>query len=344
MAKNGLRGKLKSFLADEIRAGRIRPGTQLPSRTVLAEQFGVGPHAVTFALKKLSAEDTVPLRFAPGKGVYLAEHKSGRKVLTVGLIGRFGGDPLGGLKSPTAKYYHGPILQNLVEVAGRHNCAFSAIPHTDKEPLDLDYIASFRANCLVGFQVEVRPETVQGLRQRGIPFVHAHRQSEAFTRTGVSYVDFNTPDVFRMSARLFHQHGHRRIAAIVEQPNDASWMLWRDALLLESALLEMRPLSQDYLRFLPPVFPPEDVPRELFRKELDALLDLPERPTAILCWMPEMWSGLVVEAANRRGLVLGRDLSVVGRIRAGLEAETPISAWSYDPARVGVGWSKRRWN
>ena len=336
MAKDTLATKISSFLAEEIGAGRIRPGDQLPSRTALAEKFGVAPPAVTYALKKLSGQQTVPLRFEPGRGVFLNDPASERKTTTIGLIGRFGGDPTGILSDPSAKYYHGPILQNMLLTAGRLNCAFSAIPHTDREPLDLDRIASFRPDCLVGFQVEIMPETVGALRQRGLPFVHAHRQTEAFVRTGASYVDFDVQLAFRESVLLFHRRGHRRIAAIIEQPNDSSWTVNRDAFLLEAARLGMPPVTQQYLRTIPPVYPNDDTPRRILRDHMDALLRLPEPPTAILSWTPEPWIGTVTDVVREHGLKLGLDLSVVGRVIENMEVESPISAWSYNPGAAGV--------
>jgi len=67
-----LQTQLRAQLKDWICAGRLPPGTKLPSSRRLASELGVSRNTVTLAIEQLRAEGF--LSSYPGKGVYVAEN------------------------------------------------------------------------------------------------------------------------------------------------------------------------------------------------------------------------------------------------------------------------------
>ena len=70
----------------------------------------------------------------------------------------------------------------------------------------------------------------------------------------------------------------------------------------------------------------------------DALLDRPDRPTAIFCFSDEMAMG-VIAAARRRGLQIPKDLSVVGfdDIRFAECFDPPLTTVAQPMRAIGEG-------
>jgi LacI family repressor for deo operon, udp, cdd, tsx, nupC, and nupG len=70
----------------------------------------------------------------------------------------------------------------------------------------------------------------------------------------------------------------------------------------------------------------------------EQLLDHPERPTAIFCFNDEMAIG-VIDAARQRGVLVPRDLSVVGfdDIRFARHVEPPLTTVAQPMRDIGHG-------
>ena len=58
---------IRKDLERRVSAGEWQPGEELPSRTVLAERYGVSPATVSIAVRDL--EKTGLIRIVPSKGV-----------------------------------------------------------------------------------------------------------------------------------------------------------------------------------------------------------------------------------------------------------------------------------
>lgn len=161
------------------------------------------------------------------------------------------------------------------------------------------------------YSAERDSEAVDWLARRGVPLVLVD-QAPAPGMPNVSVDD-------RSGARLAAQHlldlGHRRIGIVTAESEGPHHVLvdpdlpsghhvarqrmlgWRDAL--------------DAAGVQPAVVRSVIQPEESAYRSARVLLDLPDRPTAILCWSDVM-AHWVVRAAEDAGLDVPRDLSVIG--------------------------------
>lgn len=322
------------YLSTKIASGEFVEGDRLPSRSVLARQFGLSTAAVSIAIKKLA--DRHLLEFVPGKGVFLSAKETSPKTFTIGLIGQFashmanGGHPDG----PYAK----PIVEGIVRSAGERNCVVSVFPETREEPLDIDRIEAHGADCLICEGLDIRAETVLELRRRGLPLLLISQVHGSLQATGVSCVYYNVVGAIRRAVRLFFERGHRRIAYLFAKPGvEAKWTEWRDTFYAEAATLGLHYPYRDYCRIIP-----RDRRRfegelsESLREETVALLGLPEPPTAI--FYSFYWFGYLegaMEAVAQRGLTIGKDLSVLCKDVHGNPEEPPVSALVQQPQILG---------
>lgn len=161
------------------------------------------------------------------------------------------------------------------------------------------------------YSAERDSEAVEWLARRGLPLVLVD-QAPAPGLPNVSVDD-------RSGARAAAQHlldlGHRRIGIVTAESEGPHHVLvdpdlpsghhvarqrmlgWRDA--LDAAGVE------------PSVLRSVIQPEESAHRSAQVLLDLPDPPTAILCWSDVM-AHWVVRAAEDAGLEVPRDLSVIG--------------------------------
>ena len=72
------RARLESRLRDSIRAGRLRPGTRLPSSRALASELGVSRRLVVEVYEQLAAEGYLLARRGSGTRVSPAARRASR--------------------------------------------------------------------------------------------------------------------------------------------------------------------------------------------------------------------------------------------------------------------------
>ena len=316
--------EIEKHLTASIASGVIGYGDKLPSRSHLATQFRASPTTVSSAIQRVSKAHN--LKFVPGKGVFLLA-ESEKKTLTIGLIGAAGASSYSAAARDTNPYWRN-ILRNLMEQACEHNYALIAIPGTRAEPLDIDRIASYNINCLLSYGVRLREQTVMELRYRNIPLVLGNRGDGHLPLMGVSYVDDDTRGLFCNVVRLFHSHGHQRIACVMAQSSDDAWMSWRDAFILESAKLGLPGSYDDYILVQSRENYHNDADMEgFFSRATKALLDMPEPPTAIFYHMYTHYLQSALTVIRERGITLEKDLSVIGLGAEDREDHLPISAY-----------------
>ena len=315
--------EIEKHLAESIASGVIGYGNKLPSRSHLAAQFHASPTTVSSAIQRISKEHN--LKFIPGKGVFLLAAPE-KRVRTIGLIGA-------GVRSYNDAVhdrdpYWGSVLHSLMHQACEHDYALIAIPGTREEPLDIDRIASFDVDCLLSYGVRLREQTVMELRHRNIPLVLGNRGDGRLPLLGASYVDYDNVGLFRDAVRLFHSHGHRRIACVMTQPSDNAAGDWQDAFALESAKLGLQGPYNDNIQVQDRGDHHNVVDlEEFFLRKTRALLDMPEPPTAILYHTYTHYLRLVLSVLGERGITLGKDLSIIGLGTEDREDQLPISAY-----------------
>jgi len=314
--------KIEKHLAASIASGAIGYGDRFPSRSDLAEQFKTSLTTVSNAFQRLSKEHN--LKYVTGKGVYLTEKTSEKKLLTIGLIG---GGARSGQQHPNDPYM-GTVAHSLIMYAGDHNYALLAIPQTSEEPLDIDRIEDFGVDCLISHGVPLCKQTVLEFRRRGIPLVLGHRGSGNLPLLGASYVDYDNRGLYGQAVRQFHDCGHQRIACVMAQSSDDAWTSWCDAFVLEATKCGLYYPYDDYIRVLKrDASHTETDMADFFRRETLALLDMPAPPPAIFYHMYTPLLESALAAIAERGLVVGKDISVIGLAAEGREALSPISIY-----------------
>jgi LacI family transcriptional regulator len=141
---------------------------------------------------------------------------------------------------------------------------------------------------------------MEELEQRGVPYVRISPGTEHDRSSSVSMDDVQAAD--DMTTHLISL-GHRRIGFIVGHPNHTASDL--------RLFGYRRALDRAGLSFEPKFVRPGAFDFTSGEAAADALLDLPNRPTAIFASNDDMAAG-VLTVAHRRGLAVPADLSVAG--------------------------------
>ena len=304
---------VREHLADRIRAGEFRSGDRLPSRSVLARQFGVSLGTVSLALRRLAKSHD--LEFAAGRGVFLAREDAPREVLTIGLIGRYASQAA---RDPSAvstrqHTYWAPIFQSIVDCSARQRHSVVLIPDTAQEPLDLDWILSHGPKCLVSHGIDLSREAVLEIKRRGVPLCLGRRPNDHTLGIGVSYVDYDWVGGLLQAMGIFAERGRRRVACIAEPTIEGACERWRSAFFSEAARLDLESGGMGYCR-LDPFKASRATPeahQAFLRDQVVELMDLPRPPEAIFCSAFEETMDLALEALDTRGVEVGVDLDLI---------------------------------
>ena len=207
------------------------------------------------------------------------------------------------------------------------------IPQTDQEPLDVDRIMAHNPNLIISVGVQLRPETVYEFRRRGVQLLLGNRHLDSL---GVSYVDFDTEGDFRRMVRIFHDRGHRRIGAILQEmriPEIQNHCF--EAFCSELAMRDCVYPYRQYWRSFPRsegVSHSHEELRARGHAEMEAFLELPEPPTAIYSRIGTVLEG-AEQALRERGLAVGRDVSFLGESNG--EESLPWSLFQVPQEEMG---------
>ena len=327
-------GRILEHLAYHIASGTIKEGDRLPSRSVLAEQFGVARCTVSLALRRLATR--YPLDFQAGKGVFLSGKKENKRPFTIGMIGPYASEIACEKSMARSRGYWSAIVNSIMLSCEKHRHALLFVPDTAREPLDIDRIESLGVDCLISHGILLARETALELRRRGQPLLLGNRGDGSLPSLGFSYVDYGVVDMFRQTARMLCQEGHKRIAYVMVQPSDKAWKTWRDAFRWEAAECGIGVPPEAYCRMVPrDIWTQEEGVREAFRKETAALLDLPEPPTGILFHLETYMVDGALAVIRSRGLELEKDISVVALALPGNEKDAEFGVFVEDAKALG---------
>ena len=166
---------------------------------------------------------------------------------------------------------------------------------------------------------------VEMLRGAEVPFVLFGQHG---TTDGCAWFDIDGATAFKQTADLLVQRGHRRIAYVGGSPEYA-YNGERLGGLRAGLAAHGIPLPDAYII-------QSALNRDEGRKATELLLDLPAPPTAIAFALDRAALG-AYRAAGARGLVIGRDLSVVAYDGdpEGAFAEPPLTSWAVDWGAAG---------
>jgi DNA-binding LacI/PurR family transcriptional regulator len=193
------------------------------------------------------------------------------------------------------------FMAQAAEEAGYHILTFTC-SKDDPVPVYAELIKSHRVDAFVLSGTNLNDERIAFLLEKGFPFVSFGRSNPEWQ---FSYVDTDAYAGTQEATQYLIQLGHRRIAFVgwPEGSLTGDFRIdgYRDA--MTSAGLPVNPLWLSR----------GTQAAETGRVALARWLEMPpeQRPTAILCVTDLVAMGVMVEA-RERGLVVGRDLSVIG--------------------------------
>ncbi len=190
-------------------------------------------------------------------------------------------------------------LARAAEAAGYHILTFT-YPIEDPIPVYDELIRTGRVDAFVIGSTTYEDTRVKFLKEQGFPFVSFGRSNNDW--------DFNWVDVdgqrgIAEGVAYLVGLGHRNIAAVVWEAGSLTGD-YRYAGYLEG-------LQQAGIPFNPDYVVRGEHSDTTGCQAVDTLLSLPEPPTAIVAISDLMAVGVINEA-ERRGITVGRDLSVIG--------------------------------
>ncbi len=194
--------------------------------------------------------------------------------------------------------------------ASRRKMAVLIVPGTEREPLDVEQLLKYRADVLVSHGIRLEQHTVQHLRRCGMPLVLGNRQLEEH---GVSYVDYDDEAGPAEAVRIFHEHGHRRIAALLATtsiPEAAERC--RAAFAKACAQWGVEAGESDFALIERPSLVNAPPDRAAIERQVLSWLAQPDPPTAFFCWSPP-FADVVAAVGAGRGLEVGKGISIITR-------------------------------
>jgi DNA-binding LacI/PurR family transcriptional regulator len=309
--------KLAAQLRSEISGGRIASGDYLLTERQLAEQHGVARMTVRRALKALETD-----------GLIAAEPRHGYRVLARAT------DPDRGFpvayvlsvetRGGTWDPFHQNILTAFQRAASGRNWALLGVTSGGRSQREV--LEQLRAARVGAVALDtVNSELIEMVRADGMAAVMVDAWIED------SPFDLVLQDNYRgafLAARHLAARGHRRVAWVgsVGRTGHSRERFAGAVAALVAAGIEL---------------PPEmrmEVTDGQARAATRELLGRADRPTGILC----LWRGLSLEVAEEiaaQGLVLGRDVEIVGWCPEEDYAEYREAAARIGPVPPAVAWS-----
>ncbi|MEX0286878.1 MAG: LacI family DNA-binding transcriptional regulator [Paracoccaceae bacterium] len=174
-------------------------------------------------------------------------------------------------------------------------------------------------------RTQVADRRIDFLRDHGTPFVLYGRTGNT---SGCAWYDIQSEDAMTDAVLRLSALGHRRIAFVPGGPGYTYAELrldgYRDG-------LDRAGLSID-----PALIAQPAVDREAGGLATETLLDLPDRPTAIVFAVDQAAFG-AYDAARRHGLKIGRDLSLIAYdgIPESSFVDPPLSTYAVDTRKAG---------
>ncbi len=174
-------------------------------------------------------------------------------------------------------------------------------------------------------RTRVKDPRVEYLIEHDIPFIMFGRTGDP---TGCGWFDIKGEDAMEQAVERLADHGHTRIGFI----NGLECYMY--------ARLRLEGFKQGMARVglhVDPHYVRRDAVTEADgEREGEALLSLPKPPTAIVCAVDLAALG-VYKAAKRRGLSIGREVSIISYdgISEGEFANPPLTSFSVDNRQAG---------
>ena len=280
----------------------VFPLGRLPTLVELADQLRVSRETVRLALDALQKEGLIIKRRRRGTYVNSPTVPRVLKAPKRKVLGYLLEDyDYGGTNAEIISGSHGSaMLEGAIKEAGRHDYQLvtrSAKPNRLREAFD--QLNDLGPLCGAIFACVAEEKLLKGLSGRGLPAVlldHEMHLSKVGSVRGDS----------QQNARLAIQHlaeaGHRKIACAHWRQSDLNpWFLRGYRLGMRDANIKRR---RNWEMFV-------ELNEKGAMETLDQLMNLPQRPTAVICFHNTFASQLIA-AAWKKGYRIPEDLSVIG--------------------------------
>jgi GntR family transcriptional regulator, arabinose operon transcriptional repressor len=293
--------RLRMRIIEDLQAGRLRPGTLLPTENELAAATRMSRNTVRQALSDLERSGVI--RRVRGRGTYIDDSALHRLNAGLDLFALVIPDTRGG-------YY--PSLQRGFHTASAELHNQVIVCDTDNDPFrQADDLLQLIDKKVAGVAIvpTTSPPTpahqLRPLHERGIPIVFCHRRVEGLQAPLVS---FSAVEVGRMAGRALIEAGHRRVAFFSAQR--AGLSLQYEQGLREVLQNSNAHLPENFIRS-DTTTKPTAAHQAFVEKNLRQLLGLAKPPTAIFCAF-DSEAELVYLLLQRFGVRVPEDMSVVG--------------------------------
>ncbi|MBR1951136.1 MAG: substrate-binding domain-containing protein [Lentisphaeria bacterium] len=292
--KDQIYGQLKRAIMDET----LPPGSRLPTEKQLAKSLSVGQVTLRSALARLEAEGLVER--IRNRGTFVTEHCKRRTFLLI--------QPDGTENLETPSRY---IAAGLEESAEKFSVTLEICPESLFVSFSSEERAAIvRSHSISGIFLEtghrmVSEKVLTAVKELELPVVIPHG-SDGDASNGVLLLKTDEKQAFKEAYLFLKKHGHKRIASLFlvlpEEHGDVRGFSQGE---LNTFLRENGLSSESSLTaYLPNV-------TEEIRKQVNFWMDLPDRPTAILCHSDRV-AMRVCAFLRESGVRIPEDVSVMG--------------------------------
>ncbi len=303
-SRNLKKDKIADTIRQRIVSGFYPVAHHLPGEIPLSREFHVARETLRNALSILESEGL--LERIHGKGNYVrysSRSKGSKKLLCIAETS--------GIKSTTAALLH--RFEEKARVCGvdLEFCNYHLIKAMG--PLQFaDFLSkrSISGIFMIASNFYGTEEILSTLDNLSIPVVLTMASRQDYLLTGFSSCAFNIRNAWGMALEHLRAQGHRRVG-IIAVPDAGEIRGFRPEELKEFMTEIGMDTSPELFVQDPQLNSFHEKRDQLIRKEVDRMMDLPRPPTALICHT-SAWAPPVYEALEKRHLMPGKDIAVMG--------------------------------